>query len=238
MVLNAVDPNAPPSKLAWAAEAPRAILGLTKLLAAWPEIRNVPQGDGRPLLLLPGLLNADRSLLGLKLYLDHIGYATHGWELGRNLGPRSIGGPEGPLLRQRIEAIRDAAGAPVTLIGVSLGGIMARIMAHRHPELVREVITISSPFCGSGRATNVWLAYELVSGERVDSPAAQAFLEEAARPLPVPSTAIWSRSDGLVNGLNCYDPGGRSIEVNSGHLWVQMRAEVLCAVANAIGERQ
>ena len=115
---------------------------------------------------------------------------------------------------------------------------MARVAAHRHPELVREVITISSPFAGPPTCTNVWRPFEWLTGEKIDDPALNARLEEAAQPLPVPATAIWSHSDGLVNGLICREPEGsegRAIEVSSSHLWVQMKPDVLRAVAQVLG---
>lgn len=228
----------PPPKLQMMmVEAPRAAIGVASLALAWPQLRNAPRGDGRPVLLLPGLVNSDRSNFVMRRYLATLGYRTYGWELGRNLGAKAVG-RDAERLIARIESIREETGEPVTLVGVSLGGIMARLIAHRRPELVREVITVSSPYAGSPTATNVWRAFEWLTGDRIGDPAVTDMLEEAARPLPMPATAIWSRSDGLVNGLICHqpdDPGCRAIEVNSGHLGVQMRPEVLLAIAEVLG---
>jgi len=235
MALN-VQAKAPP-KAVMLAEWPRAAWSLSTLPFAWPDLMQARRGDGRPVLTLPGLVNGDMSNLVMRRYLDALGYRALPWELGRNLGPRSIGA-EGERLFERIAAIHAETGERVTLIGVSLGGIMARVAAHRHPELVREVITVSSPFAGLPQATNVWRVFELACGQRADDPAVRAFLEEAATPLPVPATAIWSRSDGLVNGMCCHEEDcgeARSIEVNSAHLWVQMKPEVLRAIADTLG---
>lgn len=234
----ALNPRAePPPKSAMLAEWPRAAWSLGTLPFAWRELMSAPRGDGRPVLTLPGLVNGDLSNLVMRRYLDALGYRAFRWELGRNFGPRAIGA-KGERLFGRIAAVHEETGEKVTLIGVSLGGIMARIAAHRRPRLVREVITVSSPFAGLPTATNVWRVFELVSGQRADDPAVRAFLEEAAAPLPVPATAIWSRSDGLVNGLVCREQEGgqaRSIEVRSPHLWVQMKPEVLRAIAETLG---
>lgn len=229
----------PPPPLALLSEAPRAMWSLGTLLAQWRELQDVPRGDGRPVLLLPGLVNSDRSLVVMRRYLNGLGYRAQGWGLGRNLGVRAIG-PEGERLMERLAAIHAATGETVTLIGVSLGGIMARLAAHRRPELVREVITVSSPFAGPPTATNVWRPFEWLTGEKITEPQVAARLEEAARPLPVPATAIWSRSDGLVNGLICREQDRsecRNVEVRSSHLWVQMKPEVLRAIAEALGRR-
>ena len=222
----------PPSKLLWAAELPRAAW----TVASWPRHRaalaGAPRGDGRPVMLLPGLFNSDRSNAVLRRYLTRLGYDAHGWGLGRNLGARTIGAGAERLI-PRVAAL--AANGPVTLIGVSLGGIIARLVAIKAPELVREVVTISSPFAGPGRATNVWRAFEWGTGERLDDPAVVARSALIAGPLPVPVTAIWSRSDGLVAGAICCAAGEQAIEVRSGHLGVQIRPEVLLAVARVLG---
>lgn len=142
----------PPSKLLWAAEVPRAAWTVATLLAAWRGLAAGPRGDGRPVLLLPGLVNGDRSNFVLRRYLVRLGYRAEGWGLGRNFGVRAIG-PEGERLLARIAALHEETGECVTLVGVSLGGLMARFAAHRVPHLVREVVTISSPFAGPATAT-------------------------------------------------------------------------------------
>jgi triacylglycerol lipase len=224
----------PPSKLLWAAELPRAMW----MAATWPRHRPAlaaaPRGDGRAVMLLPGLFNADRSMAVMRRYLRGLGYDAHGWGLGRNLGVRTVGADADRLIA-RVEALAAELG-PVTLVGVSLGGIVARLVAHRRPNLVREVITISSPYAGPGRATNVWRAFELFTGERLDDPAVIARAEAIAAPLPVPATAIWSASDGLVQGTICRDEACAAIEVRSSHLWVQSHPQVLAAVARVLAQ--
>ncbi|MES2058792.1 MAG: alpha/beta hydrolase [Pseudomonadota bacterium] len=231
------DSPGPPSKLLWAAELPRAAWAVTSLFGARRMLDDVPRGDGRPVLLLPGLFNSDRSNFVMRRYLNRLGYRAEGWGLGRNLGARAVGA-EGEKLFERIREIHARTGKPVTLIGISLGGIMARFAAHRLPGLVREVITVSAPFAGPPRATNVWFMFELLTGDRVDSERVTAQAAEVIKPLPVPSTAIWSRSDGLVNGMICHvegDPQCRNIEIRSSHLGVQLRPEVLRLIADTLG---
>ncbi|QNA83016.1 alpha/beta hydrolase [Sphingomonas sp. So64.6b] len=229
--------HAPPSKLLWAAELPRAAWAVVSLLGARKMLDAAPKGDGRPVLLLPGLVNSDRSNFVMRRYLERLGYRAEGWGLGRNIGRRAVGN-DGEKLLDRIRALHAETGVPVTLIGVSLGGIMARFAAHRLPDLVREVITVSSPFAGSPRATNVWRAFELLSGDKVDSERVTQQAAEVVRPLPVPSTAIWSRSDGLVNGMICHvddDPQCCNVEIRASHMGVQLRPEVLRLIADILG---
>ena len=96
-----------------------------------------PRGDGRPILLLPGFGNSDRSVLVLRRYLQRLGYRAESWRLGRNYGVRTVG-PDAVRLLERIREMADSAGEPVTLIGVSLGGMLARFAAHRLAKGVRE----------------------------------------------------------------------------------------------------
>jgi pimeloyl-ACP methyl ester carboxylesterase len=225
---------ASPSKQQWAAELPRMMGMIAGIPGAWPGLMKAPRGDGRPVMILPGLFNSDRSNLVMRRYLIALGYRAEGWRLGRNLGARAVGA-EGDKLLVRVRALAEEAGEPVTLIGVSLGGIMARFVAHREPHLVREVITVSSPYAGDPRATNVWRMFELLSGEKIDSPAVVARRAEIAAALPVPATAIWSASDGLVNGAICHDGSAREIEIVSSHMGVQMNPRTLAAIADVLG---
>jgi pimeloyl-ACP methyl ester carboxylesterase len=225
----------PPARLLLS-EWPRAALTVARLAGARARLDAAPRGDGRPVLVLPGLFNSDLSNAVLRRYLTRLGYAAHPWTLGRNFGVRTIGGDASRLLA-RLERVAQDAGAPVTLVGISLGGIMARLAAHRRPALVREVITVASPYAAHPHATNVWRAFELVTGERVDSPEVRALSAEIAAPLPVPATAIWSARDGLVNGHACRDDHARCIEVTSGHIGVQLNPDVLLAIAEVLANQ-
>ena len=235
MTKAALPPSAP-SKLLWAAELPRAVW----TVASWPRHRKAlaaaPRGDGRPVMLLPGLLNSDRSNFVMRRFLQRLGYNAQGWGLGRNLGARTVGA-DAAILIARLEGLAAASG-PVTLIGISLGGIIARLVAHGRPELVREVITVSSPFAGPGTATNVWRIFQLTTGERFDDPAVMARNASIAKPLPMPTTAIWSRSDGLVAGTICRDENCRSIEIRSSNLGVQVRPDVLLAISRVLANEE
>ena len=226
---------AAPSAQQWALEPARSLAGIFSLVGARRRLMAAPKGDGRAVMLLPGLFTGDRSMFVMRQYLGWLGYRTEGWRLGANLGARTIGA-EGEKMFARIERLAETSG-PVTLVGVSLGGIIARLAAHRRPDLVRAVITIAAPYAGDPRATNVWRLFEWMTGERVDSPMVQERLREIARPLPVPATAIWSASDGIVNGLICHSPdeqGCRAVEVVASHMGVQHRPEVLLRVAEAL----
>lgn len=221
------------------AEWPRGAWNMASLALAWKGLGWAPRGDGRPVLVLPGLVNSDRSNFAMRAFLRRIGYRPFGWRLGRNLGVRAVG-QEAERLIARVEAIHAETGAKVTLVGISLGGIMARLVARRRPDLVEGIVTISAPFAGPATATNVWRAFEWLTGEKISDPAVLARQRKAGEPLAVPATAIWSRSDGLVNGLICRDEqhGGGAMEVRSSHIFVQFNPRVLRALAQALVDQR
>lgn len=224
--------RAPPLRL-MAGELPRAAWGMAQLPLHWGALGRVAKGDGRPVMLLPGLFNSDASNVALRRHLVRCGYAATGWGMGRNMGPRTIGGDGGRLF-DAIGRVAEVAGRPVTLVGISLGGIMARVAARRLPDKVAGVVTISAPFAGPPTATNVWRAYQWAAREAIDTPAAAAWLAEAAGPLPVRSAAIWSASDGLVAGAICRSGSEDCVEIRSSHVWVQFNAQALRETARVL----
>src|SRR5580693_3611771 len=180
----------PPSRTLMFLEG-RAIHELGAFLGALPLLSLAPRGDGHPVLVLPGLIASDISTRALRAFLKGRGYDAHGWRLGRNFGLRP--GIEDQMLGD-IAKLRQSSGRKVSLIGWSLGGIYARQLAKLRPDDVRLVITLGSPFTGSPRATNAWRAYEYLSGQRADAGHSAGPLHE---PPPVPTTAIFSRTDGI-----------------------------------------
>jgi pimeloyl-ACP methyl ester carboxylesterase len=122
--------------------------------------------------------------------LARAGWRVYPWGLGLNLGAKS---DTMAVLSRRLREIYD--GRPVLLIGWSLGGMFARELAHRHPEMVRAVATLCSPFSGDFKTnTNVRELYERVAGHDVNAP---PFRRANGKP-PVPTLAFWSRRDGIV----------------------------------------
>jgi pimeloyl-ACP methyl ester carboxylesterase len=226
----------PPSALLALTEVARALVELGTLPLASPLLLAAPRGDGHPVLVLPGFVTSDLSTSILRRFLTQIGYDAHAWELGRNLGPRAIG-REGEKLIARLDDIHATTGKKVSLVGWSLGGILARQLSRRRPDLVRQVISLGSPFAGDPRATNVWKAYELLTGQRLKDVDTQKQLRESEQAPPVPSTAIFSKADGIVAWQNCLEPETDTtdnIEVNGSHCGLGVNASVLYAVADRL----
>ncbi|VVT08581.1 Alpha/beta hydrolase [Sphingomonas sp. EC-HK361] len=219
-------------------EVPRAFGEYRALARASALADEVPAGDGHPVLVIPGFMAGDGSTAGLRSFLGDVGYDARAWALGRNFGPRSIG-KEGEQLIARLEDIHDETGHTVSLVGWSLGGIMARIIAQRVPQCVRQIVTLGSPFAGSPRATNVWRAYEFLAGHRIDDPAAQMLLELGMQHPPVPTTALYSRADGVVAWQNCRQRASattENVEVAGSHLGLCANPAVLRIVADRLAQ--
>jgi pimeloyl-ACP methyl ester carboxylesterase len=217
-------------------EFPRALAEFGSMPWAGPILMQAEKGDGHPVMLLPGFLAGDYSMKPLKRYLDNLGYTTFHWELGRNLGPRAIG-HNGEKLIARLEEIHAETGKKVSLVGWSLGGTLARQLSRRRPNLVRQVISLGSPITGSPKSTNAWRAYQVMTGQKVDDPDVQAQLAESHDVPPVPSTAIFSKHDGIVAWQNSREPRAKhtdNIEVRGSHCGLGVNPAVLWAIADRL----
>lgn len=202
-------------------------------IAAFPWLGLLPAGDGQPVLVLPGLAATDLSTAPMRAFLRNRGYAAYGWDLGRNLGLRP--GLTARKLK-RLQEIRERHGRKVSLIGWSLGGIFAREVAKARPDDVRQVITLGSPFKGHPKATRAWRLYEFLAGHKVDEARLGANLNIAP---PVPTTAIFSRSDGIVAWQCCMEKDGpqtESIEVCASHCGLGANPVALCAIADRLAQ--
>jgi pimeloyl-ACP methyl ester carboxylesterase len=215
----------------------RGILEFNASLMLSPLLMRAPRGDGHPVLALPGFLASDLSMMPLRRYLGELGYDTHAWRMGRNTG--GISRMRGVLL-DRLKEIHAASGRKVSLIGWSLGGVHARDLALRAPEMVRYVITLASPFANDVRATNATWLYEALSGETVgDDP---QFLSEIGGDLPVPTSSIYSRADGIVNWHTCRvrpSDTAENIEVHlASHIGIGVNPAALWAIADRLAQAE
>jgi triacylglycerol esterase/lipase EstA (alpha/beta hydrolase family) len=206
-------------------------LGAFWLMRPW--LSTTPRGDGHPVLVLPGLLADDVSTKPLRDFLKSHGYRAHGWKLGRNRGLR--GTVESDMSSRLDELFARYGGRKVSLVGWSLGGLYARQLAKLAPEKVRCVITLGSPFAGSPKSTNAWQAYEWASGSRIDAPSLlSAGLADAP---PVPTTSIFSRTDGVCAWQSCLNvegPLAENIEVNGSHCGLGYHPAAVYAVADRL----
>lgn len=146
----------------------------------------------QPVLLIPGFFAHPKRMKPLRDALELAGHVADDWGLGFNLGPT----PENfRHLLGRVEQMAHDNADPVALVGWSLGGLYAREVARRRPDLVSCVITMGTPFSGNMRANNAWRAYQVVTGHSVDAPPIDC--DFCAKP-PVRTIALWSPRDGVI----------------------------------------
>jgi pimeloyl-ACP methyl ester carboxylesterase len=186
-----------------------------------------PNGDGQVVLVLPGFMTTDRLTRPLRQFLEAQGYRTFGWQHGMNVGPTP--GAQHHL-RARVAALSVLNG-PIALVGVSLGGLLARDVAYDLPHMVRHVVTLASPFRLPTASTFEPLVR--LCGPLYDSDLA---VDRLATPLPVPATAFYTRSDGVVAWQSCRsdDPDCLNIEVTGPHLTICRNPAVLTQLAQRL----
>lgn len=198
------------------------------------EPRPAP-GDGHPVLIFPGL-GADGASVGpLREHCRRLGYAAFDWGRGCNTGVQ--GDPDAWLrcLAAEVRALLAPHEQPATLVGWSLGGIYARELTRLLPGRVRQVITIGTPFNADDDHSNAGWPLRLMGccGPAPD----RRWVARLRRPLPVPSTSIYSRSDGVVAWQTCRHPRRSArtedVEVEGSHLGMAWNPQVL----QALGER-
>jgi pimeloyl-ACP methyl ester carboxylesterase len=212
----------------------RTILELVSLLPAAPLLGRAPKGDGHPVLVLPPFFGTDFATRVLRRFLVGRGYAVSGWGLGRNLGPT----PEVVHgLVERLTEIRARHGRTVSLIGWSLGGVYARELARNRAADVRQVITLASPFRDVD-AVNV-PRFMRVFGNRRPHDGQAEVRAGMHLPPPVPTTAIYSRSDGIVAWRSCAETSGprcENVEVESSHLGIAHHPGALLTIADRLAQ--
>lgn len=230
------DPHYLPPPPAWLAltEPQRVVMEVLSLRVVRRLLADLPDGDGHPVMVLPGFLGSDTYNGALRRFLARRGYAVHGWGLGRNLGPR---GDTLERLRQRLEFLHRKHRRPLSLVGHSLGGIFARELAREMPERVRQVISLGSPF-GHGRMTGSHPARLFTALNPVDElPVEQGILHWAP---PVPTTAVYSRGDGIVNWRTAlqqpdYAPGPmQNIQVRGSHCGMTLNPTIWYLLADRL----
>ncbi|MBX3620347.1 MAG: alpha/beta hydrolase [Rhizobacter sp.] len=197
----------------------------------------LPEGDGHPVIIFPGLAADKRSLVPLRNCCEALGYAVYDWEQGFNTGPQ---GDIDEWLHNLAEHVRGVAtlhNRRVSLIGWSLGGIYAREIAKLRPPLVRQVVTLGTPFGARGEETNVAWLYRLVNGK---PPFVDDRLAACLRTTPpVPTTSIYSRSDGVVAWETCLLDSGceaENVEVDGSHMGLPWNPQVLRIVADRLAQ--
>ncbi|HTZ79656.1 MAG TPA: alpha/beta fold hydrolase [Stellaceae bacterium] len=213
----------------------RAVLTPRPKLAALPALQRAPRGDGHPVFVLPGFLTNDGRTRHLRLFLGRLGYAVYGWGMGVNWGPtdRALA-----TIERRLHEIHRQHGRKVTLVGHSLGGVLARDLAKKFPQEVRQVVMLGSP-AKLPTATSLDVFFRLLA--RFHRQALGADLAEINRPPPasIPVSALYTRDDGIVAWESCLEAPGpqrENIEVRGEHSTLPTNPQVLLVLADRLAQ--
>ena len=223
---------------------PSIFLFLTEIWRAFKEMRKAlpfikkyeakEKGDNHMVFVIPGFMASDVSTKPLRRFLNKVGYQTCGWELGTNLADLE----QLAILSEKIDRLYTKNQAPISLIGWSLGGVYVRELAKEKPEKIRQVITLGSPFGGIMKPNNANITFEFIKWLKNYPEIDKDFVATLPNPAPVPSTALYSKKDGIVPWETCMekveDDIHQNIEVQSSHLGMGVNIEVLKIIANRL----
>jgi pimeloyl-ACP methyl ester carboxylesterase len=207
-------------------------------------LATAPKGDGHPVLLLPGFMGSETTLLALQLFLRSRGYAVETWGLGRNVGFHS---KHALALEQKIRFLHHKSGQKLSLVGWSLGGLFALYGAHQVSDCVRNVVTLGSPISvdpeGSASPPLIKAMYRLIAHPM--GPVAHSMQPRAKKlrdhtVLPVPLSCLYSLSDGVVPPQEATVHGNpqlhENIRVPGSHIGLGFNPVVLWIVADRLAQ--
>jgi triacylglycerol lipase len=201
---------------------------------------------GDPVLLVPGFMAGDYTLNAMARSLRRRGYRTYRSQITANVGCTLDAAAQ---LEARIESIAIRRGTRVSIVGHSLGGLLARGLAVRRPDLIAGIVTMGSPMLAPGAHHVVLTAGVealvrlsraglpgMMSEECVAGSCARQSFEESREAVPtgVGFTAIYSRRDGIVDWRACVDPEARAVEVTASHVGMALDPRVIDVVTEAL----
>ena len=211
--------------------------GLARGLGRSPKLvwrrTQVPRGRGEPVMALPGFMSGDGATAVLRGWLRSVGWDARPWGVGFNTGQveRLL-----PRAEARLAALAERGGGPVRLVGWSLGGVIARELARRRPELVERIVTLGSPVRGGPKYTRARAYYEQ-RGFDLDAIEARIHARNMVT-IAAPITAIYSKRDAIVAWQSCLDPNPDNqvehLEVDATHLELGFCPDVLELVARRL----
>ncbi|MEJ6023913.1 alpha/beta hydrolase [Ramlibacter sp. PS4R-6] len=196
-----------------------------------------PQGDGHPVIVYPGLGGGAITTSHLRRFLKDCNFSVHDWEGGVNTGPEGVFDDWLGSLEERVQQLHALHGRKVSLIGWSLGGVYARELAKRSPQSVRQVITLGTPFNALAHGNHAGTVFKILNRDRAHLP--PDMQERISDCPPVPTTSVYSKSDGIVCWQGCIEkrgPASESVEVHASHLGMVTHPQVLRIIANRLAQ--
>lgn len=205
---------------------------LARLALFWWTLPFHLKGEGKTVLLLPGLGSGERSMFIIREFLRALEYRTYDWGLGRNDGNVA---EKIPLITAEVLRRVSEAGEPIALVGWSLGGYLAREVARSHPDKISQVITLGSPLVGGPKytATSAFFGRQGLDHDGIEARIANRYRV----PLTVPVTSVYSKGDGVVSwqaSVDHWSPNAENVEINTTHFGFGFSKEVLTLLAERL----
>jgi triacylglycerol lipase len=198
-------------------------------------------------MLIPGFLAGDGSLATMTHWLRQNGYHTRRAGIRANVGCSEEACAR---LEARLEGFAEHTGGRVSIVGQSRGGVFARALAVRRPDLVEGIVTLGSPTVSQLRIHPLVLAQVgvvsalgtfaklpgLFSWNCLRGACCEGFREAITGEFPsgIGYVAMYSRSDGVVDWHSCLDEAAQLVEVESSHCGMSVSAQVYREVGFAL----
>jgi pimeloyl-ACP methyl ester carboxylesterase len=225
----------PPHRL-WTLAEGRAVFELGAFYMSRPLLSQLPKGDGHAVMVLPGFMATNTSTVPMRRLLRRLGYDAHGWDSGRNV---RVDNALIARLEAQLKRLHHHSGRKVSLVGWSLGGVLARELAKLHPDKVRLVISLGSPISDDRGHTNAARLFEMLNGKEPEAMRGGRFRGLGEAP-PVPTTSILTKTDGIVHWRGSVQKPAttpaENIEVYASHIGLGVNPSVMVAIADRLAQ--
>ena len=207
----------------------------------------VEPGEGRPVLLIPGFMAGDGTLATMAKWLRANGYWTHRAGIRANIGCSQDACER---IEERLEALVARTGSKVAIVGQSRGGVLARVVATRRPDLVSGIVGLGAPTVGQLRVHPLVLLQVGVVGALGTGRVPGLFRMSCLRgeccgpfrddllqdfPPDVRYISVYSRSDGIVDWHACLDGAADElVEIRASHCGMAVSVQAYEQVARAL----
>lgn len=226
------DVHAP--SLLWMLLESRSVFEYGSFLSLRLLLKQLPKGDNHPVIVYPGFMASAASTAPMRRLLRDLGYHVYDWSMGRNMTFNPSREEEMLLFARRISRKHKQK---VSLIGWSLGGVYVREIAKAEPKFVRQVVSLGSPLTGPKHAGRVKTLFEVINGKA--TPETQERLSRLPDAPPVPSTSVYSKTDGIVHwkgSLQEETETSQNIQVPASHIGLGVNPLVMYILANRLAQ--